>query len=99
MSKSQKRAIEKYRSKLSKRGLVRFEVLGREKDRDLVRAVARRLAEDGPHVETVRSAVALAIVAEPPKPGGIVAALRRSPLAVANLGNARLNQAGRKVSL
>jgi hypothetical protein len=47
MGNSQKRAIQNYRSRLSERGLARFEVLGREGDRDLIRSLARRLAEDG----------------------------------------------------
>ncbi|NEW88715.1 hypothetical protein DU475_15790 [Rhodopseudomonas sp. WA056] len=45
---SQKRAIQIYRSRLSERGLVRFEVLGRDADRDLIRSLASRLAEEGP---------------------------------------------------
>ena len=48
MGSSQKRAIQGYRSRLSERGLARFEVLGRETDRDLIRSFARRLSEDGP---------------------------------------------------
>lgn len=31
-----------YRSRLAKRGVARFEVLGTETDRDLIRALARR---------------------------------------------------------
>jgi hypothetical protein len=45
---AQKRALRNYRSRLTKRGLARFEVLGLDADRDLIRSVARRLAEDGP---------------------------------------------------
>jgi hypothetical protein len=43
---AQKRALRNYRSRLTKRGIARFEVLGLEADRDLIRSVARRLAED-----------------------------------------------------
>ncbi len=46
MGTSQRRAIQNYRSRLSERGLSRFEVLGRETDRDLIRSLARRLAEE-----------------------------------------------------
>lgn len=92
MSNSQKRAIQNYRSRLSKRGLIRFEVLGREADRDLIRSVARRLAEDGPDADNARMAVAEAIAAEAPRPGGILSALRRAPLAGADLRIARLNE-------
>ena len=45
---AQKRALRNYRSRLRKRGIARFEVLGLDADRDLIRSVARRLAEDGP---------------------------------------------------
>ena len=48
MGNSQKRAIQNYRSGLRKRGLARFEVSGLDGDRDLIRSLARRLADDGP---------------------------------------------------
>jgi hypothetical protein len=54
MSSSQKRAIQNYRSRLSERGLARFEVLGRDGDRDLIRSLARRLAEDTPEASALR---------------------------------------------
>ena len=54
MSKAQQRAIQNYRSRLGKRGLARFEVLGRDADRDLVRSIARRLAEDSPEASRLR---------------------------------------------
>ena len=80
MDSSQKRAIRNYRSRLSERGLARFEVLGRDADRDLIRFLARRLAEDGPDASRLRAAVSQTIAGEPPKRGGILAALRRSPM-------------------
>ena len=51
MNESRKRAVENYRSRLSDRGLARFEVVGRETDRGLLRAIARRLADDGDEAE------------------------------------------------
>lgn len=36
MGNSQNRAIQNYRSRLTERGLARFEVLGRYADRDLI---------------------------------------------------------------
>jgi hypothetical protein len=47
MGSSQQRAIKNYRARLDERGLARFEVRGRDADRDLIRSVARRLAEEG----------------------------------------------------
>jgi hypothetical protein len=96
---SQKRAIKNYRSRLSERGLARFEVLGLPADRDLIRSLARRLAEDGPEASQLRSAVSQTIAGEPPKKGGILAALRRSPLVGADLDLARPREEGRKVDI
>ncbi len=48
MGASQRWAIQNDRTRLSEHGLTRFEVLGRKADRGLVRALACRLAEDGP---------------------------------------------------
>jgi len=99
MGSSQKRAIRNYRSRLSKRGLARFEVLGRDGDRDLIRSLARRLAEDGPEASRLRAVVSQTIAGEPPKRGGILAALRRSPMAGADLDLTRPREEGRKVDL
>jgi len=99
MGSSQKRAIQNYRTRLGERGLARFEVLGRAADRDLIRSLARRLAEEGPDASRLRAAVRLAIAGEPPKKGGILAALRRSPLVGADLDLTRPREEGRKVDL
>ena len=74
---SQKRAIQNYRNRLHKRGMARFEVLGLDADRDLIRSLARRLAEDGPDASRLRSAVSQTIGGEPPRKGSILEALRR----------------------
>src|SRR5205823_13841242 len=73
----QKRALNNYRKRLSQRGMARFEVLGRDADRELVRSVARRLAGDGPDSARIRATVRSAISEERPKKGGILNALRR----------------------
>jgi hypothetical protein len=99
MGNSQKRAIQNYRSRLSERGLARFEVLGREADRDLIRSLARRLAEDGSESLRLRAAVSKTISGEPPKKGGILVALRRSPLVGANLDLTRPREEGRKIQI
>ena len=99
MGISQKRAIQNYRSRLSERGLSRFEVLGRDVDRDLIRSLARRLAEEGPDASRLRAAVSQTIAGEPPKKGGILAALRRSPLVGADLDLSRSREEGRRVEI
>jgi hypothetical protein len=99
MGSSQKRAIQNYRSRLAERGLTRFEVLGLDRDRDLIRSLARRLAEDGPEASRLRAAVNQSIAGEPPKKGGILAALRRSPLVDASLDLTRSREEGREIDL
>jgi hypothetical protein len=99
MGNSQKRAIQNYRSRLSARGLARFEVLGLDSDRDLIRSLARRLADNGPDAARIRTTVNQTISGDPPKTGGILAALRRSPLVGANLDLRRPHIERRKIDL
>jgi hypothetical protein len=95
----QKRALDNYRKRLSQRGMARFEVLGLDGDRDLIRALAKRLAGGTPDTARIRATVRRAISAEPPKKGGILDALRRSPLVGADLDLRRPVTQGRKVDL
>ncbi len=96
---AQKTALKTYRSRLRARGLARFDVLGLDRDRDLIRTLARRLAEEGAESARLRAAVAQAIAGEPPRTGGILAALRRSPLVGAELDLTRDVNYGRNVDL
>jgi hypothetical protein len=77
----------------------RFQVLARDADRALIRSLARRLAEDGPDASRIRAAVSQALSGQPPKKGGILAALRRSPLDGADLDLRRTFAPGRAVDL
>jgi hypothetical protein len=95
----QKRATNSDRKRLSQRRMARFEVLGLDADRDMIRSLAKRLAGDGPDADWVRAAVRRAISAEPPPKGGILKALRRSPLVGAELDLKRPVAADRKVAL
>ena len=99
MSSPQKRAVQNYRTRLSARGVIRYEVLGLEGDRDMIRSLARRLAEAGPEASSLRVTVNNTLTGEPPKKGGILAALRRSPLVEADLDLARSFEEGRKVEI
>jgi transposase InsO family protein len=100
MSKSsQRRAIDNYRSRLAERGMARFEVIGRETDRELIRAVARRLAEGGPEANRLRSAVSATMSGEPPSKGGIVKALLASPLVGSDLDLTRPREEGRRIDI
>jgi hypothetical protein len=96
---AQKRAIENYRSRLTERGIVRFELQALESDRDLIRTLARKLTEEGPDAGHLRRTIQQAVAGEPPKPGGILGALRRSPLVGADLDLTRAREQGRDVEL
>jgi hypothetical protein len=99
MGTSQKRAPRNYRNRLCKRGLACFEVLGLDADRVLIRALARRLAESGPDAFRMRVEIKRLVSGEPATKGGILAALRRSPLVGAGLELRRSPWSGRKVEL
>ena len=99
MGNSQRRAVKNYRSRLSERGLARFEVLGRETDRELVRSLARRLAEESAESVKLRAILTEAVTGEPPRKGGVLAALRRSPLVGTDLDLSRPLEEGRKIDL
>src|ERR1017187_9121865 len=93
------RVLDNYRKRLKQRGMSRFEVLGRDSDRELIRALARRLAGGGPESARIRADVRRAISGEQSKKGGILNALRRSPLVGADLDLHRPVTPGRKVDL
>lgn len=95
---AQKRAIKNYRRRLQKRGVARFEVLGLEADRDLIRSLARKLAQNDREARRIRAEVSHAVSPTAPK-GGILAALRRSPLVGSDLKIERPFDSGRKVDL
>ena len=94
-----KRALHNYRKRLNQRGMARFEVLGLNTDRELIRLLARRLADNGPDSARIRATVRRTVSGEPPKKGGILSALRRSPLVGVDLNLKRPVMAGRKVDL
>lgn len=99
MGSSQRRAIQNYRSRLSEKGLARFEVLGRNSDREMIRALAKRLAEDTPEASRLRSVVSKTMVGDGSNKGGILAALRRSPLVSAELNLLRSREDGREIDI
>jgi hypothetical protein len=98
-STSQKRALKNYRSRLNQRGMARFEVVCLASDRGLIRSLAKRLAENDGDAARIRAAVTRTIAGELPKKGGIVAALRRSPLVGAGLRIGRPVTHGRQIDL
>lgn len=99
-SNSQRRAIEAHRRRLAERGLGRFEVRGLEADKELIRGIARRLATNDVEAGALRTDLARRLGGgEPPRGGGILAALRRSPLVGAELDLSREETPGRDAGL
>lgn len=96
---SQNRAIKNYRKRLQDRGLARFEVLGLAADRELIRSVAKRLADDGPDSAQIREELRRTMAEDMPSKGRILEALRRSPLVGAELNLERAVTKDRKVDL
>ena len=75
----------------------RYEVRWLDADKDLVRLVARRLAEGDAASSELRAVVGVKVGAS--QVGGILAALRRSPLVGASLRLERKVTHGRRVEL
>ena len=99
MSNAQTRAVQNYRNRLSERGLARFEVQGLGTDRELIRTLARRLAQEGPQAVQLRQTLAQSLQGDAPPRGGILAALRRSPLVGAEIDLSRKRDADRPVDI
>lgn len=98
-NRAQKRAIKNYRSRLHSQGIARFEVLGLDADRGLIRSVAKRLAQNDSEANRIRLELIRTVSRVPKQRGGILAALRRSPLVDAELRIERPFDSGRKVEL
>jgi hypothetical protein len=97
---ARRRAVETYRRRLEDRGMARFEVVGLDTDRELVRAVARRLAEGDAGAVELRARLDRSLGGgRTPAKGGILAALRRSPLVGTDLDLTREKSRGRKIEL
>jgi hypothetical protein len=96
---SQKRALRNYRNRLAKRGLARFEVLGLNGDRDLIRKLAKRLALNDAQATRIRAEVSRSVSSNPARKGGILAALRASPLVGSDLRFERSREPGRNVEM
>lgn len=95
----QKKALRNYRRRLEERGMARFEVLGLDLDRELIRVVARRLSTNDAEAKRIRATLKRVLAGTVPPQGGILAALRRSPLVGADLDLHRPVTAGRQIEL
>jgi hypothetical protein len=93
MNASQKRAVANHRTRLRERGLARYEVRGLERDKQLMRQLAKRLTANDAEAERLRREITRNVAEEgafQPRTGkDIWDALRRSPLVGANLDLSR----------
>jgi hypothetical protein len=96
---AQKRALHNYRRRLHARGMARFEVLGLAADRELIRSLAKRLAAGDDGAARIRATMSRSVSGELSGRGGILGALRRSPLVGADLKLKRSRERGRKAGL
>ncbi|MFZ0394628.1 MAG: hypothetical protein WCF17_21510 [Terracidiphilus sp.] len=79
--------------------MARFEVVGLNSDRELIRKLARKLADDSQQAAQIRASLAQGIDEELQEKGAIWAALRRSPLVGAGVKIKREFTTGRKIDL
>lgn len=77
----------------------RFEVVGLNSDRELIRKVARKLAEGGEEAAEIRANLVPRMEDNSREKGAIWAALRRSPLVGAGVKIKREFTTGRKIDL
>jgi len=94
---SQRRAIANNRRRLRDRGMSRYEVRGLDSDKELVRALARRLALGDAAAARLRAELTRQVAGTAARRGGVFAALRRSPLVGAELDVERAITGGRGV--
>lgn len=99
MANAQRRAVENNRRRLREQGLDRFEVRGLESDKAVLRAIAKRLASDDEAGLQLRADIEALMAPSPAPRGGILRALRQSPLVGASLDLERELTTGRDVDL
>jgi hypothetical protein len=99
MNAAQLRAVATHRARLGERGMSRYQVRGLEQDKELVRKFARRLAANDADAVRLQAEVLKQVTGEPPRRGGIWAALRGSPAVGADLDLMREVVAERDIDL
>ncbi|MGZ8362425.1 MAG: hypothetical protein ACXW3D_01075 [Caulobacteraceae bacterium] len=92
-------AVAHHRERQAAMGLARFEVRGLEADKPLLRDLAQRLARGGAEAKRLREDVKRTVSGAGGAKGGILAALRASPLVGVDLTIEREQTSGRAVDL
>jgi hypothetical protein len=93
-----KRALRKYRQRLSQQGLPRFEVLGSESARDLTCSLAKRFARNDSEAARLRGELRRSPGIPSLVRAGILAVLRASPLVGVDLDLTREITSGREIN-
>ena len=96
---AQYNAVEKDRKALRAKGMSRFEVRALDRDKKLIRDLARRLAADGDAAKNLRSVLSQEMAQPAEKRMGIVQWLRESPLVGVDWYIEREFSTGRKVDI
>ncbi|ANY79502.1 hypothetical protein BB934_15780 [Microvirga ossetica] len=68
-------------------------------DRDVIRALAKRLVREDSEAARLRTELRRSLIDEPPARGGVLAALRASPLVGMDLDLTRETISGRAIDL
>jgi hypothetical protein len=77
---AQYRAVVKDRKALRERGMSRFEVRALERDKQLIRDVAKRLAANDEHAQRLRAELSKDVAQDKGERGGFLRWIRSSPL-------------------
>ncbi len=96
---AQLRAVERNRKRMREKGISRFEVRALDKDKALIREVAKRLAAGDADARKLRTELQQKVEAGADERGGIWRALRRSPLVGSGVEFKREVSDGRKIDL
>jgi hypothetical protein len=93
------RAVERNRKRMREKGISRFEVRALDRDKALIRKVAKRLAAGDADARKLRTDLQQKVEAAAGERGGIWRALRRSPLVGSGVEFRREVSDGRKIDL
>jgi transposase len=91
--------VENHRRRLAEQGVGRFEVQGLQTDKHLIRSLARALTRNDEQARRLRDQVSRSVAGEEPSRGGVLAALRASPLVGSDIDLGREPHPGRDVDL
>ena len=96
---AQYRAVVKNRRAMRERGLGRFEVRALDRDKELLRDLAKRLSADDAEAKALRSELSRKLAPQSEERGGVWRWLRSSPLVGSGINLEREVTYGRKIDL